>query len=149
MIIAQISPTPQANPDASELPDIQDIISPDTLPNYWLIIISTLAGLVFLGGLVWLMIFFFRKDQNRSHRIPAGRIALRKLDELEKEVLSLSANAFSLKVSDILKNYLQDRFHDSFRYETSEEFLYRLSTNPSNPPTPTPAIQPDKFCKSL
>ena len=46
---------------------------------------------------------------------------------------TLSANVFSLKVSDILKDYLQDRFHDSFRYETSEEFLNRMSTNPTNP----------------
>lgn len=133
MILAQTSQPHQANSDTAELPDIQDIIPPDALNSYWLIIISILGGIVFLGGLIWLMIYFFRKDQNRSHQIPAGRIALKKLDELEKEVAALSANAFSLRVSDILKDYLQDRFHDAFRYETSEEFLNRLSTNPSNP----------------
>lgn len=130
LAVAQTLP---ANPDTSELPDIQDIIPPETLPNYWLIIISILGGLLFLGGLIWLMVYFIRKDQRRAHRIPAGRVALQKLDELKKEISTLTANAFSLKVSDILKDYLQDRFHDSFRYETSEEFLSRLSTVPSNP----------------
>lgn len=133
MILAQTAQTLQASPDAAELPDIQDIIPPEALPDYWLIIISILGGLVFLGGLIWLMLHFFRQDQKRSHQIPAGRIALQKLDELEKESAGLSANVFSLKVSDTLKDYLQDRFQDSFRYETSEEFLHRLSSAPSNP----------------
>ncbi len=133
MILAQTAQAPQADPDTGELPDIQDIIAPEALGSYWLISISIIGGLVFIGGLIWLMIYFSRKDQNRAHKIPAGRIALQKLNELEKEVTELSANAFSLKVSDILKNYLQDRFQDSFRYETSEEFLNRLSSNPSNP----------------
>ena len=52
---------------------------------------------------------------------------------MEKETATLSINVFSLKVSDILKDYLQDRFQDSFRYETSEEFLGRLSANTTTP----------------
>jgi len=133
MTIAQAVQPLQANPETTELPDIQDIIPPEALTNYWLIILSSLGGLVFLGGLIWLMIYFFRKDRDRSAQIPAGRVALQKLDELEKQVTALSANVFSLEVSDILKDYLQDRFHDSFRYETSEEFINRMSTNPTNP----------------
>jgi len=132
MNLAQAAQTLQAKPDTTELPDIQDIIPPEALTNYWLIIISILGGLLFLSGLTWLMIYFIHKDRDRAHQIPAGRAALQKFDELEKEVTTLSANAFSLKVSDILKDYLQDRFHDSFRYETSEEFLSRMSANPSN-----------------
>ena len=133
MILAQTAQLPQASPDTTELPDIQDIIIPEALTNYWLIIISILGGLIFFGGLTWLMIYFFRKDRDRSHHIPAGRVALQKLDELETQVTTLPANVFSLKVSDVLKDYLKDRFHDSFRYETSEEFLSRMSTVLSNP----------------
>jgi len=133
MNLAQALQALQTSPDTTGLPDIQDIIPPEALPNYWLIILSILGGLLFLGGLTWLMIYFIHKDRDRSHQIPAGRVALKKLDELEKEVTVLSANVFSLKVSDILKDYLQDRFHDSFRYETSEEFLSRMSAALSNP----------------
>jgi len=133
MILAQAAQPLQANPDAAELPDIKDIIPPEALTNYWLIIISIIGGLALLGGLIWLMVYFFRQDKSRIHQIPAERLALQKLDQLEKEVSALSANAFSLKVSDILKDYLMGRFHDSFRYETSEEFLNRLTSNPSNP----------------
>ena len=133
MILAQTAQPPQASPDTTELPDIQDIIAPEALTNYWLIITSILGGLVFLGALIWLMVYFFHKDRDRSNKIPAGRVALQKLDELEKQVTTLTANVFSLQVSDILKDYLQDHFHDSFRYETSEEFLSRISAALSNP----------------
>jgi len=133
MILAQTTQAPQSGSEASELPDIQDIILPEALTNYWFIILSILGGLLFLVGLIWLMIYFVRQDQNRSHQIPAGRVALQKLDELEKEVTTLPVNVFSLKVSDVLKDYLQDRFHDSFRYETSQEFLSRMSAALANP----------------
>ena len=57
MTIAQAAQPLQANPETAELPDIQDIIPPEALTNYWFIIVSILGGLVFLGGLIWLMIF--------------------------------------------------------------------------------------------
>lgn len=133
MLIAQIGLPVLTEPDASELPDIKDIIVPEALTNYWLITLSVFGGLLFIGGLIWLMVYFVRKDQGRNHRVPAGRVALQKLDELEQEATTLSANAFSLKVSDILKDYLKDRFQDSFRYETSEEFLSRMNASLSNP----------------
>jgi hypothetical protein len=132
-ILAQMTPGQPVNPAAPELPDIQDIISPEALPSYWLIIASILGGLIFVGGLIWLTVYFLRQDSRRSHQIPAGRLALKKLDELERDADSLAANVFSLKVSDILKDYLQARFHDSFRYETSEEFLNRMGAGMSNP----------------
>lgn len=133
MTLAQAAQPLQPKSENAELPDIQDIIPPEALTNYWLIAASIIGGLILIGGLAWLMIHFFRQDKNRIHNIPAERIALQKLDQLENEVSSLSANAFSLKVSDILKDYLMTRFHDSFRYETSEEFLNRLTNNPSTP----------------
>jgi len=133
VILAQTSQSSQTSPDTGELPDIQDIVPPEALGSYWFIILGIAGGIIFVGGLFWLMVYFSRKDKNRSHKIPAGRIALKKLGELEQEVTTLSANPFSLKVSDILKDYLKDRFQDSFRYETSEEFLNRLNSSPSNP----------------
>lgn len=132
-ILAQTTPGQPVNPGAPELPDIQDIISPEALPSYWVAIASILGGLIFVGGLIWLMVYFLRQDHKRSHHIPAGRVALKKLDELERNAGSLAANVFSLEVSDILKDYLQARFHDSFRYETSEEFLNRMGAGVSNP----------------
>lgn len=128
LLAAQTLP---ANPGSTELPDIQDIVSPEALPSYWLIITIILVGLFFAGALLLLIIYLIRKNQNATHQIPAGRVALKKLDELEKKANSLPANAFSLQVSDILKDYLKERFHDSFRYETSEEFIHRLSTGAS------------------
>lgn len=132
MNFALVAQTPSASPDTSELPDIQDIIQPEALPNYILIIVFIVGGLIFLAAVIGLIIYFVRKNQSSTSQIPAGRAALKKLDDLEANADSLPANVFSLQVSDILKIYLKDRFRDSFRYETSEEFIHRLSTRPSN-----------------
>ncbi len=127
-LVAQIAPS---QTDAAELPDIQDIISPQASLSYGLLIAIVLVGLLLLAVVIFLLVYFISKDKKRSHQIPAGRIALRKLDELETLAPELSANAFSLQVSDILKDYLKERFQDSFRYETSEEFIKRLSSGTS------------------
>lgn len=132
MNFALVAQTAPANPDTSELPDIQDIVSPEALPSYLLIIVGIVGGLLFVAALIGLIIYFVRKDKNSIRQIPAGRVALKKLDELESQADTLPANVFSLQVSDVLKIYLKERFRDSFRYETSEEFIHRLSSQPSN-----------------
>ncbi len=130
-ILAQTTPGQPAG--SPELPDIRDIVPPEALPSYWMIAAMVLGGLVFFGGLIWLMVYFLRQDKRRSHQIPAGRVALQQLDQLEARADKLPANVFSLEVSNILKDYLQARFQDSFRYETSEEFLQRIGSGASNP----------------
>lgn len=127
-LVAQIAPSQTAD---AELPDIQDIISPQASLSYGWIIIIAVVGVLVVALVIFLLVYFIRKDNNRSHQIPAGRIALKKLDELETQTSTLSANVFSLQVSDILKDYLKERFKDSFRYETSEEFIKRLSSGAS------------------
>lgn len=125
---ALVAQTPPVNPDAATLPDIQDIIPPESIPSYWLIIIAIILGLIYLAGMAYLVFTLLRKNKTSAPRISADRIALEKLDELEKQAEQVQANELSLQVSDILKDYLKQRFHDSFRYETSEEFIQRLST---------------------
>ncbi len=128
MTSALVAQTTPPDPGAAALPDIQDIILPEALLSYWLIIIASVIGLIYVIGMAYLVFTLLRKNKTSSRRPPADRIALEKLDELEQQVEQTPANELSLQVSDILKDYLKQRFHDSFRYETSEEFIQRLST---------------------
>ncbi|MCB1061479.1 MAG: DUF4381 family protein [Verrucomicrobiae bacterium] len=115
------------------LPDIRDIAGPETLPSLWevLALIGGISlGLVLLGGLI----FFLYRTLTKKHQMVASplTIAKRRLDALEGQALTLTPNAFSLAVSETLKDYVAARFGDSVRYETTEEFLYRLSQAKAN-----------------
>ena len=121
-------------PDGTtELPDIKEIAGPDTLPDFWELLESVggvVVALVLVGALV---VFILRRLSSRkSAALSPLAVARRRLDALEREVDSLSANAFSVAVSDALKDYLSQRYGDPLRYETSEEFLQRLSRAGAN-----------------
>lgn len=126
-LVAQLPP-PQS--DVPELPDIQDIVSPQAASDYGLLILALIGALIFIALAVYLTVQFIRKKQH-PHQIPAGRVALKMLADLESQSTDLPVNELSLQVSDILKNYLQSRFHDPYRYETSQEFIRRLGSGVS------------------
>lgn len=117
----------------AELPDIKDIAGPETLPDFWEWL--AMAGMVVVGLLLVmaLTLFLFRRlSRSRATALSPLLIARRQLDDLERRSAELSPNAFSVAVSDTLKNYLSQRFGDPVRYETSEEFLLRLSQAKAN-----------------
>jgi len=119
-----------ANPDVPDVPDIKDVLPPDPVADYTPLLIGiavVILLLVLVGSLLW---FFLLKDRNRS-RVPANpqQIALKKLREIAERAAELSPNEFSLQVSETLKDYLSARFGDPLRYETSEEFIARLSAD--------------------
>lgn len=126
-LVAQLPP-PKA--DAPELPDIQDIVPPQAASDYGLLVLALIGALVFIAIVVFLVVHFIRKKQH-PHQVPAGRVALKRLADLETQSSDLPANELGLQVSDILKDYLQARFHDPFRYETSQEFIHRLGSGSS------------------
>ena len=113
---------------APPLPDIKDIADPDSLLSAGEIValvgfLLALLGLLGVGG------YFAWRALNRkpsTQRTPQ-QIARYRLEELEDEARNLSPNEFSLAVSETLKDYLAARFRDPVRFETSEEFLWRLS----------------------
>ncbi|MCF6313551.1 MAG: hypothetical protein L3J39_13985 [Verrucomicrobiales bacterium] len=126
-LVAQLPP-PQT--DAPELPDIQDIVPPQAASDYGLLILALIGLLIFIVIAIFLAVHFIRKKQH-PHQIPAGRVALKRLADLEPQSNDLPVNELSLQVSNILKDYLQARFHDPFRYETSQEFIHRLGSGAS------------------
>lgn len=121
-------------PDGTtELPDIKEIAGPDTLPDIWELLGSAGGVVIGLGILTALLVLLYRRLSSRKAVAlsPLARVQ-RRLDALSRDVDSLSANAFSVAVSDALKDYLSQRYGDPLRYETSEEFLQRLSRAGAN-----------------
>lgn len=112
---------------ADGLPDIKDIAGPEPLPDFWEILGA--AGLAVLGIAVaaWLIRLVARHLSARRLADSPLAAARRRLDALERQASDLAPNAFSVAVSDTLKDYLSRRYGDPVRYETSEEFLLRLS----------------------
>ena len=74
-----------------------------------------------------LIVWMLRRGSGAAPALPPALRASRELDQLERQHDNMEPNRFGLALSDILKNYLADRFGDRVRYETAEEYLARLA----------------------
>jgi len=112
--------------------ELYDIVVPEPVFSPWPWIAGGILALIILGGLVWLVFFLLR--QRRQPAPPAEFRALVRLDRVERDRDTLPPNRFALAVSDILKDFLAERFSDPVRYETTEEFLRRIARDGSAMP---------------
>lgn len=114
-----------AQADAAPPDGLYDIVLPPPEPSLWPLLLSLVLALLLVAAVVWLVRHLLR------HRAPPAAPpqarALRALDRIERQQDELAPNRFVLTVSDVLKDYFAERFHDPVRYETTEEFLVRLS----------------------
>ncbi len=113
---------------ALEVPEgIYDILVPEAERPVWPLLVYLILALLLIAGLVWLFLYLLRNRETSGDSKAAASRALRELDSLERRRDELTPNAFALAVSETLKNYLAERHRDPVRYETTEEFLDRLS----------------------
>ena len=124
---------------SGDIPDILDIYIPQPEPNYWLLALWIVLGVVAVTAVAWLLIHFIREDRRRRQRDASPRsIALAQLARLESEASGMEPNTFALHVSEIVKDYLHASHGDRFRFETAEEFLRRVTDGRgSSLPAPT------------
>ena len=118
---------------AKDLPDIADIAGPELLPDFWESMGLFAVGLLVLAAVVGLAIFLYVRHTRKKQSLESPlQIVRRRLDELERDAADLPPNEFSVGVSDALKDYLSKRYGDPVRFETGEEFLYRLNQAQAN-----------------
>lgn len=107
--------------------DILDIVvlepkEPITSVIFWLLVAAILI-IAFAIGL-----WSFLRHRARKKAVPPPEIrvadALKKL-RVERE--QLEPNRFSLRLSGALKDFLTEKYEDPVRYETTQEFLERIS----------------------
>ena len=112
--------------------EIKDISPPLSLPqNRALLLLAVILLLLGLATAAWL--FYWKKTaaENRPAEVPLRpeEIALRELDRLlaEKLLARGEIKLFHLRISDILRHYIENRFGLKAPERTTEEFLLELS----------------------
>jgi LPXTG-motif cell wall-anchored protein len=119
-------------PEGAENPDIKDITPPVSLPGLDPWIYAAIAAL--LAGLGFLFWWKRRRKEEFVATAPQPHeIALRALRELMAEDLIAQGKAklFYLRVSGILRHYIEGRFGLHAPESTTEEFLHDLSADQS------------------
>ena len=87
-----------------------------------------IAALVVLGLTVWLVLHIIRKRRGAQTTPPPSHaeVALAALSRVEEDMPAI--RECSLRVSLILRTFLEGQAHDSSLYETHEEFTQRMDS---------------------
>jgi hypothetical protein len=104
--------------------DIRDIRGPKTVPRPWLPL-SVVAGAVVVALCAYLL---WRRQRRRARR-QTPSLSTQTLERLEATrplMRPATAREFAIAASEILRNYIEQRFHVVATQRTTEEFLQTL-----------------------
>lgn len=107
--------------------ELYDIVVLKPEKSIWPLVIFISLACLLVGGLIWMGIYLLRSRRQPVRRETPAGVALRRLRELEQSHGDLDPNHFSLAVSETLKDFLSATFGDPVRFETTQEFLSRVS----------------------
>lgn len=108
---------------AQQFHDIAPPVDYSLIPT-WLILLGSAAALLLFGWIIWLI-----RNRRRAPppvESPRSR-ALRLLQRAESEIERLTPYALSIRVSDILRQYVTEQYKLPLTHQTSVEFLNALS----------------------
>ena len=127
--LTQSTPAPATGaPNPADL--IKDIAPPVPVPiPPWLIAMIAIAGVVILIAAGWLIRRWIKNRPAPPPPTPRA-VALRELERLRGEVMSLDPYAFSIAVSDVLRTYVGAAYCLHAPQQTSPEFLAEISASP-------------------
>lgn len=133
-ILAQAT-AQESGPSADELYDIVEL-APET--SIWPIVFYSILILLLLVGVALIAWYYLRSRKTTTAKESPVIIAQRQLRQLEQNESELEPNRYALALSETLKDFLASTFADPVRYETTQEFLGRLSRQGTSLP---PAAQ--------
>ena len=112
--------------------DLKSIIDPErtSMIPLWMMVSGGIIAVLIWALIMWLI----ARAMIRRHRALAGipkprREALAKLRAAEKQIDKIDPHAFSIVVSDILREYVSAQFHLHAPRQTSQEFLNSIANN--------------------
>ncbi|MEM9283634.1 MAG: hypothetical protein AAGA96_17570 [Verrucomicrobiota bacterium] len=114
----------QRGPGEDEIFDIV-VITPQ--PPIWPTVLWSIITLFLFGLVAWALWYFLWTKRPQSTEPPPQLVAAKAFRILRQKIDSLEANEATLEASEVLKNYLSAKYNDPVRYETSHEFLGRIS----------------------
>jgi hypothetical protein len=120
-----------AQGDAAPPDELYDIIEIAPETSIWPFVVYSLLLLLLVAGAALAIRHFLRSRKTSPSKEPAIGIAERQLRELESTGDTLEPNRYALALSETLKDFLAATFSDPVRYETTQEFLARLSRDES------------------
>ncbi len=119
---------------ASAVADIRDIKGPIELPSSHLVPLLAISGGIVLAGLL-LLYLRRRRHRRRPQAAPSPRNrALARLARAETLTADTDPDRFATELTDILRSYIEARFHIPVRNRTSREFIGDLARDAAAPP---------------
>jgi hypothetical protein len=129
------SPSPAANPTVARIAptattvaeeDIRDIRPPIHIPYGWLwaVYVASALGLAGLAFAAWRWLH----QRAQSRRKLLYELTLEELEAARALMVPRKAYQFSIAVSEIVRNYIEERFQARAAHRTTEEFLHDLLT---------------------
>jgi len=117
-----------STPAQPQLPEIRDIASPvDVFPwPLWMVLVAVAATVLVLGLIVFGIVWYVRRRAAAPPPSPRT-IAMRELEQLRGQIATLDPYSFSVKVSDVLRTFVEAQYGLRATHQTSPEFLASLS----------------------
>ena len=125
---AKPKPTPDLAASSAEYAeDIREIRGPKyVFPKAMLEF--AVAGLVLLAALAYGIWRWMHRARPAAPLLPF-EIALKNLEAIRPLMRAATVREFSIEVSDIVRRYIEERFHVTAAHRTTEEFLHDLLTS--------------------
>lgn len=119
--------TPPTSP-AQQLPEIRDIAAPvDVFPwPLWMVLAAAAVILVVLALAGLGLAIYLRRRPAGPPPSPRA-IAMRELEALRPQVTTIDPYTFSVKVSDVLRTFIEAQYGLRATHQTSPEFLASLA----------------------
>ena len=127
MMLAAIQPAPPAPDPLAGLRGNAPPVDVPWPPWVWWAI--GIGAVVALALVVWLVVWLVNRKPKTPPPTPR-QIALRALDELRAHVRDYDSYTFSIRVSDVLRTYVNAHFGIQATTQTSPEFLAGIADSP-------------------
>lgn len=124
MPVLPAMPRLEGTPPEDDIYDIVVLAPKESLLPVILWALLALVLLLLAGVALW---WLLRRRSRAPELSPRGR-AIRRLHQFERREAALAPNAFAHGLSETIKDFLVESYGDPLRYETTEEFLRRSST---------------------
>lgn len=117
-----------STPDTADIRDIKDIIAmPDVIFQWYL-----LGGTIVLLLLLAVLLYYLKKNRKEQEKLQAHEKALKALASARLLMVSDQSREFAICMANILRQYIEDRFHLFLQNLTTREFLFWLMDNPTD-----------------
>ncbi len=115
----------QAAQKTGEIRDIKGIILQPGIDPQWYWIGGAVFLLLLLGGLF----LYLKKHGTKEQSLQAHEKALTALESARRLMTEQHSRQFAIRMADILRHYIEDRFHLALQNLTTREFLSTLTQN--------------------